>query len=75
MWPGPPIVDVILEVAATNELLNLILEGDAFLNCVANVLVVPIIFVMVLLRAVSMQRVRPLKYPSLLHSHKNILPQ
>ena len=53
--PGPPVVDVILEVPAMNELLDLILEGDAFLSCVTDVLMVPTVFVLAPLKAVSIQ--------------------
>ena len=73
LQPGPPSIDVILEVLATNELLDLILEGDALRRGVTNVLVVPTVFVMVPLEAVSKQRIRPLKYPSLLRGQENIL--
>ena len=52
--PCPPIVDVILKVPAANELLYLVLEGDALLNGVTDVFMEPIILVLVLFRAVSM---------------------
>ena len=61
MRPSPPVVDVMLEVSVTDEFLNLILEGDAFLGSVTNILVEPKVFVMVPLRAISMQRVKPLE--------------
>ena len=73
MRPSPLFVDVVLEVPAANELLDLILEGDALLNGMANILVEPAIFVLVSLRAVSTQRVRPLEYPSLLRGHEDVL--
>ena len=56
--PSPPIVDVIMEVLAVNELLDLILEGDALLSGVTDVLVVQTVFVLVPLGAVCMQQVR-----------------
>ena len=31
LWLGPPIIDVVLEIPVTNELLYLILEGNALL--------------------------------------------
>ena len=74
MWPGPPIVDVILEVPATNELLDLIIEGDALLSGVTDVLVALTMFVLVPLGVVSTQQFKPLEYPGLLHSHENVLP-
>ena len=73
--PGPPIVAVVLEVLAANELLYLILEGDAFLSGVADVLVVLIVFALVPFGGVTMQRVRPLEYPCLLCSHENVFPR
>ena len=70
---GPSIVHVVLDVPVVNELLDLILKGDTLLNGVTGILVVPIIFVLVPLGAISAQRVRLLEYPSLLCSHKNVL--
>ena len=74
LQPSPPIVDVILEVLAVNKLLDLILEGDTFLSRVTDVLVVPTVFVLVLLGAVSTQWVKLFEYPSLLRGYENILP-
>ena len=51
--PGPPIIDVVVEVPTTNVLLDLILEGDAFLSGVTDVLVVPTIFVLIPFGVVS----------------------
>ena len=50
---GPPVVDVILEVPAADELRDLIIEGDAFLSRVTNIFVEPTIFVLVPFGAVS----------------------
>ena len=72
--PGPLVVDVILEEPVANEFLNLILESDALLSGVTDVLVESAIFVLIPLRAVSMKRVRPLEYPSLLRGYEDILP-
>ena len=56
-----------------NELLDLTFEGDALLSSVADILVVPVVFVVVPLGVVYTQRVTPLKYPSLLRDHENVL--
>ena len=72
--PSPPIVDVILEVFAADELLSLILEGDTVLSGVIDILMEPKVFILVPLGAISTQWVRPLKYPNFLHSNKDILP-
>ena len=56
-----------------NELLNLILEGDAFLNGMANIFMEPAVLVLVSLGVVSTQRVRPLEYSRLLCSHENVI--
>ena len=71
--PNPPIVDVVLEVPAVNELIDLILGGDALLSGMTNVFVESAAFVLVPLGTVSTQRVRPLEYPRMLCSHKNVL--
>ena len=71
--PGPPIVNVVLEVPAADEVLDLTLECDTLLGDVTNVLVKLAIFVLIPLRAVSTQRVRPLEYSSLFCDHENIL--
>ena len=74
-WPGPHVVDVILEVLTVNEFLDLIIKCDTLLGGVTNVLVESTIFILVPLRAVSTQRVRPFKYFSLLRDHKDVLPR
>ena len=51
--PSPHIVDVILEVPAADEFLDLILEGDALLNYMTDIFVKPTVFVLVPLGAVS----------------------
>ena len=53
---GAPIADVILEVSLSDELLNLVFEGDAFFRGVADVSVKSAIFILVLLRAASLHR-------------------
>ena len=53
LWPCHSVVDVILEVLTTNELLYLILEGDALLSGVTDIFMEPTVIVMVPFRAVS----------------------
>ena len=53
-WPCTPIVDVILEVLTTNELLYPIFEGDALLSGMTDVFMEPTVLVLVPLVAVSM---------------------
>ena len=60
---GPPIVNVILEVPMVDEFLDLILEHDALLSGVTDVLMELAVFVLIPLRVVSTQQVRPLEYP------------
>ena len=73
LWPGPLIIDIVLEVPMANELLDLILEGDALLNGITDAFVEPAVFVLVPLGTVSTQRVKLLEYPRLLCSHENVL--
>ena len=54
MGLGAPVMDVILEVSLSDELLNLVFEGDAFFHGVANVSMKSIVFILVPLRAVSL---------------------
>ena len=63
MRPSPLVVDVVLEVPTMNEFLDLILECDALLGGVTDVLVVSTVFVLIPLGVVSMQRVKLLEYP------------
>ena len=67
--PGPPVVDVILKVPTANEFLNLILESDVLFSGVTDILVVSAVFILISLRSISMQWVRPLEYPSFLCNH------
>ena len=72
--PGPPVVNVVLEVPAVDEFLDLIFECNALFSSVTDVLVVSTKFTLIHFRAVSTQWVRPLEYPSLLRGHEDILP-
>ena len=74
LHPGPPVVNVVLEVPVAGELLDFILECNALFSGVTDVLVVSTIFIMIPFRAISTQRVRPLEYPSLFCSHKDVIP-
>ena len=49
---GPPVVNVVLEVPATNEFLDLILECNALFSSVTDVLIVLTIFTLIPFRAV-----------------------
>ena len=53
LWPSPPVVNVVLEVLATDKFLDLILECDTLLGGVTNVPVESVAFVLIPLRAVS----------------------
>ena len=53
LWPRPPVVDVVLEVPATNELFNLVFEGETLFSGVTNIFMEPAILVLVPLGAVS----------------------
>ena len=68
----PLVIDVILELPTTNELLNLVFEGDALLGGVTDVFMEPTVLVLVPFGVVSMQRVRPLEYSRLLCCHEKI---
>ena len=57
----PPVVDIVLQVLATNELLYLIFKGNALLNVMVDISVESAVLVLVPLGAISSQRVRPLK--------------
>ena len=59
-----PFADIVLEVSLSDELLNLVLEGDAFFRGVADIFVKPIVFILVPLRAVS-----PHQIGSCIHAH------
>ena len=59
--PGPPVVNVVLEVPMVDELLNFILKRNAFFYGVTNVLMVSTIFILIHLGAISTQRVRLLE--------------
>ena len=66
--PRPPIIDVILEVPAVNELLYLIFEGDAFLSGITDIFMEPAVLVLVPLGAVFKEWVRLLDQSCLLCS-------
>ena len=53
MGLGTPVADVVLEVSLSDELLNLVLEGDAFFHGVADISVKLLVFILVPLRAIS----------------------
>ena len=71
--PCPPVVDVVLKVPAANELLNLILEGDAFISGMTDAFMEPTVLILVPLRTVSTQWVKPVEYSRLLCSHEHVL--
>ena len=50
---GAPITDVVSEKPLSDELFDLVLECDAFLGSVANILVISVVLTLVSLRAVS----------------------
>ena len=73
LWPSPLVVNVILEVPMTDELLNFILRRDTFFRGVTNNLMVSIIFVQIPLGTVSTQWVRSFEHSSLFRYHKDVL--
>ena len=54
LWSCPPVINIMLEVPTANELLDLILEGDALLSGMTNVLVEPTVLILLPLGEVSM---------------------
>ena len=68
---GTPIADVVLEVSLLDELLDLILKGDAFFRGVADIPVVSVVLILVPLRVVSNQVtcIRPCAPWSRIHPH------
>ena len=54
------VMDVLLEVPITDEFFDLILEHATLLCGVADILVTPTIFILIIFGAVSLQWVRPL---------------
>ena len=70
---GTPIVDVVREVTLSDELLNLVLEDDAFFRGVAGIPVVSTILILVLLRAVSLHRIKLLVDAHVLRGQEYIL--
>ena len=67
-------VNIILEVLAVDEFLDLILECNALFSSVTNVFMVLAIFILIPFGTVSTQRVRQLEYSSLFRSHEVVLP-
>ena len=57
----PPVIDIVLQVPVTYELLYLIFDDDALLGGMADISVGSTILVLVPLGTISLQRVRPLK--------------
>ena len=51
---GALVADVILEVSLSDELLNLVFEGDAFFHGVDDVSMKSAVFILVSLRTVSL---------------------
>ena len=49
----PPIIDIILEVPATDELLYLVFEGDALLSGVTDIFMEPAVLILVPFGVVS----------------------
>ena len=68
------VANVVLEVPTVDEFLDLILKCDALLSGVIDILVVSVAFVLILLGAVSTQRVRLFEYPNLFRDHEDVLP-
>ena len=56
-----------------NDLLNLTLEGDAFLNGMTDIFTEPAVLILVPLGVVSTQWVRLLEYSCLPYGHENVL--
>ena len=54
LWSRPPVIDIVLQVPATDKLLYLILQGDALLGGVADNSVESTKLVLVPLGAISM---------------------
>ena len=73
LWPGPPVINGVLEVPAVDEFLNLILKCNALFSRVTDVLVVSAIFTLIPFGEVSTQRVRLLEYSSLFRGHEDVL--
>ena len=53
LWSGPPAINVILKVTATDEFFNFILKRDTLLRGVTDIFVVPTILVLVPFGVVS----------------------
>ena len=72
VWLGSSVMDVVPKVPITDEFLDLILEYDALLSGVADILVVPTILILISSGAVSSQRVRSLVNACLLGGLKDL---
>ena len=57
----PFVVDIVLQVPETNELLYLIFKGNALLDGMVDISMESAILVLVLLGTIPSQRVRPLE--------------
>ena len=69
----PPVADVIMKVSLSDELLNLVFEGDAFFRGVADVSMKSVVFILVPLRAVSQHRIGLFVHACVLHGQEYIL--
>ena len=70
---GNPVADVVLEVSLSDELLNFVLEGDAFFSGVADISVVSAVLALVFFQAVSPHRIWLLLYARVLRGQEYIL--
>ena len=70
---GALVADVVLEVSLSNELLDLVLEGDAFFRGVVDIPVLSTVLILVLVRAVSPHRIGLLIYAYVLRGQQYIL--
>ena len=53
LWYCPPVIDIILKVATTDELLYLVFKGDELLGGVTNVFMEPAVLILVPFGVVS----------------------
>ena len=70
---GGPVADVVLKVSLSDELLNLVFEGDAFFRGMADIPMVSAVLILVPLLAVSPYHIRSLVYACVLCGQEYIL--
>ena len=73
MGLGAPVADVVLEVSLSDELLNLVFEGDAFFRGMADISVKLAVFIPVPLRAVSPHRIGSFIHACMLRGQEYIV--